>query len=94
MIPIGDKLFLLTNKKPFVVWFLIGINIALFLWQIKLELSGELGTFVNNWGLVPEQISTAFGSAISGNPAAGLIYFGVCYQYFQQCLFMVAIARL
>ncbi|MEA5596096.1 rhomboid family intramembrane serine protease [Rivularia sp. UHCC 0363] len=75
MIPIGDKIFLLTNKKPLVVWFLIGINIALFVWEIKLEFSGELANFVNNWGLIPEQISQAFSSAIAGNPAAWLIVF-------------------
>ena len=75
MIPIGDKIFILTNKKPLAVWFLIGINIALFLWEIKLEINGELATFFNNWGLIPEQFSTAFDSAINGNPAAGLIVF-------------------
>ena len=75
MIPISDKVFLLTNKKPLAVWFLIGINIALFLWEIKLEMNGELATFFNSWGLVPERLSRAFGSAISGNPAALLIVF-------------------
>ncbi|WP_044291960.1 rhomboid family intramembrane serine protease [Rivularia sp. PCC 7116] len=75
MIPIGDKLFLLTNKKPLVVWFLIGINIALFLWEVKLEINGELASFVNYWGLIPEQVSTAFNSAIAGNPAAWLVVF-------------------
>ena len=75
MIPIGDKIFLLTNKKPLAVWFLIGINIALFLWEIKLEINGELATFFNSWGLVPERFSTAFASVISGNPAALLIVF-------------------
>lgn len=75
MIPISDKIFLLTNKKPLAVWFLIGINIALFLWEIKLEINGELTTFFNSWGLVPERLSTAFGSAIGGNPAALLIVF-------------------
>ncbi|NJM20696.1 MAG: rhomboid family intramembrane serine protease [Richelia sp. SL_2_1] len=75
MIPIGDKIFLSANKKPLVIWFLIGINLALFLWQIKLEFSGELATFVNNWGLIPQQITTAFSSAIAGNLAAGLIVF-------------------
>ncbi|MBE9215866.1 rhomboid family intramembrane serine protease [Plectonema cf. radiosum LEGE 06105] len=75
MIPIGDKIFLSTNKKPLVVWFLIGINIALFLWEVKLEFGGELASFVNNWGLIPQQITTAFSSAIAGNPAAWLIVF-------------------
>ena len=82
MIPIGDKIFLLTNKKPLAVWFLIGINIALLLWQIKLEISGELATFVNTWGLIPEQISTAFSNAIAGNPAAWLIVFWRCLSIF------------
>ena len=75
MIPIGDKVFLFTSKKPLVIWFLIGVNVVLFLWEIKLELSGELATFINYWGLIPEQITTSFGNAISGNPAAWLIVF-------------------
>ncbi len=75
MIPISDKIFLLTNKKPLAVWFFIGINIALFLWEVKLEINGELGTFITEWGLIPEQISTAFSSTIVGNPAALLIVF-------------------
>ncbi|MEM9922488.1 MAG: rhomboid family intramembrane serine protease [Cyanobacteria bacterium P01_D01_bin.50] len=82
MIPIGDKIFLLTNKKPASVWFLIGINIAFFLWEIKLEISGELATVVNNWGLIPEQVSTAFSNAITGNPAAWLIVFWRCLSIF------------
>ena len=75
MIPIGDKLFLLTNKKPLVVWFLIGINIAVFLWEVKLEINGELASFVNHWGFIPEQVSTSFNSAIAGNLAAWLVVF-------------------
>ncbi|MCJ8281183.1 MAG: rhomboid family intramembrane serine protease [Rivularia sp. ALOHA_DT_140] len=71
--PIADKVFLLSNKKPLAAWFLIGINIALFLWEIKLEINGELANFINSWGLIPQQVSTAFGSAITGNPAAFLI---------------------
>lgn len=74
MIPIGDKVFLLTNKKPLVVWFLIGINIVLFLWEVKLEISGELATFINTWGLIPEKISTSFTNGIAGNSAAWLIF--------------------
>mgnify|MGYP001801461340 CR=1 FL=1 len=74
MIPIGDRIFLLTQKRPLITWLLIGINLALFLWQIKLEISGDLATFINNWGLIPEQISTAFNNTIAGNLAAWLIF--------------------
>ncbi len=77
MIPIGDKVFLLTNKKPLIIWFLIGINIVLFLWEIKLEISGELTNFINTWGLIPEEFTRAFSSAIAGNLAAWLI---VCWR--------------
>ena len=75
MIPIGDKLFLITNKKPLVVWAILCINIALFLWQIKLEISGEISGFIAYWGVVPEQINTAVSGALTGNPAAWLIMF-------------------
>ena len=82
MIPITDKLFLLTNKKPLVVWLIIGINIISFLWQVKLELSGDLAIFVNTWGVVPEQITTSFSNLITENPVTWLIVFWRSFSIF------------
>ncbi|BAZ15573.1 rhomboid family protein [Calothrix sp. NIES-4071] len=72
MIPVSDNVFLFTRAKPFSTWSLIGLNIALFLYELKLELSGELGYFINTWGVAPAQISNAIASTVSGNAAAGI----------------------
>jgi membrane associated rhomboid family serine protease len=68
MIPILDNVR--GRKKPIVTCFLIGINIAIFLWELKLDLGGELGSLVNNWGVIPAQINAAIAPALAGNPAA------------------------
>jgi membrane associated rhomboid family serine protease len=73
MIPITDNIFFFSRKKPIVVYLLIGINIALFLWQLKLELNSELSHFVNSWGIIPAQISGAIVDGLSGNPAAWIV---------------------
>ena len=46
MIPIGDNLP--SRSKPIGNYLLIGINLALFLWELKLEAVGELGDLVNS----------------------------------------------
>lgn len=73
MIPISDSIRL--RHKPIIIYWLIGINIALFLWQLKLEFSGELGDLINTWGLIPAQITTAITNAIYFNPAAWVVVF-------------------
>jgi membrane associated rhomboid family serine protease len=72
MIPVSDNVFLFTRAKPFATYSLIGLNIALFLYELKLELSGELGYFINTWGVVPGQITSASLSVASGNAAASI----------------------
>jgi membrane associated rhomboid family serine protease len=72
MIPISDNIYI--RKQPIICYWLIAINIALFLWELKLGLSGELGNFVNNWGIIPGQLTTATVTAFS-NPAAWIIVF-------------------
>ncbi|CEJ45566.1 rhomboid family intramembrane serine protease [Umezakia ovalisporum] len=73
MIPISDTIPI--RNKPIIIYWLIGINIAIFLWQLQLEFSGELGYFINTWGLVPDQITTAITNAIYFNPAAWVVVF-------------------
>lgn len=74
MIPISDNLGL--RRQPIINYWLIGVNIIVFLWEIKLELSDELGYFINNWGVVPFQLSTAIHNAVFINPAAWVVVFG------------------
>ncbi|MBW4684076.1 MAG: rhomboid family intramembrane serine protease [Komarekiella atlantica HA4396-MV6] len=71
MIPISDNLR--SRSQPIINYWLIGINIAIFLWELKLELSGELGYFVNSWGVIPAQINGAITNAIFFNPAAWIV---------------------
>ncbi|MBD2253535.1 rhomboid family intramembrane serine protease [Nostoc parmelioides] len=73
MIPISDNLHF--RERPIINYWLIGINIFIFLWEIKLELSGELSSFINTWGLVPSQISTTLNNVLI-NPAALVVVFG------------------
>ncbi len=73
MIPISDNIRL--RHQPIIIYWLIGINIAIFLWQLKLEFSGELGAFINTWGLIPAQITNAVTNAIQVNPAAWVVVF-------------------
>jgi membrane associated rhomboid family serine protease len=73
MIPISDNLK--TRRSPKVCYLLIGINIALFLWSLKLELNGQLEPFIKNWGIIPQEMSTGFTSVLTGNPAALVIVF-------------------
>ena len=71
MIPISDNIR--CWNKPIINCWLIGINIAVFLWEIKLELSDTLGYFVNSWGVIPAQISGAITSALFFNNSAAWI---------------------
>ena len=73
MIPISD--YIHSRSKPIVNYWLIGINIVIFLWEIKLELSGELGYFINNWGVIPAQISETITNAVFFNSAAWVVVF-------------------
>ncbi|MBD1929347.1 rhomboid family intramembrane serine protease [Trichocoleus sp. FACHB-90] len=69
MIPIADNIA--SPRKPIINYFLISINIALFLWELKLEVAGELTNFIQHWGIVPAHLSAVMSDAVSGNnPAA------------------------
>lgn len=71
MIPISDNVR--GRRVPIATYCLIGINIILFLWELKLEFSGELSNFIHSWGIIPDKISSAITDAISGNPAAWVV---------------------
>ncbi len=71
MIPISDNIR--CRNKPIINYWLIGINLAIFLWELQLEFSGVLGYFVNSWGVIPAQISGAITNALFFNNSAAWI---------------------
>jgi len=86
MIPIGDNLS--SRHQPIVNYFLIGLNIIWFLWELKLNVAGELNTVIQNWGVVPARISTVAADAIaSGNPAA-LVALGLAASSLFSAMFL------
>jgi membrane associated rhomboid family serine protease len=73
MIPIADNTP--NRDRPLVTYGLIGINLALFLWELRLELTGELNAVVNSWGVIPSQITTVGRDTLAaGNPAAVIAF--------------------
>jgi membrane associated rhomboid family serine protease len=73
MIPIDDNIR--SWQKPIINYWLIGINVVIFLWEIKLEWSDELGNLINNWGIIPSQINISIANAFFYNSAAWVIVF-------------------
>ena len=75
MIPISDNIFFFSNKRPIIIYGLIGLNLSIFIWEIKLELSNELTNVIYSWGMIPQRISGAFTALLAGNLAAIIIIF-------------------
>ncbi|MBW4562827.1 MAG: rhomboid family intramembrane serine protease [Mojavia pulchra JT2-VF2] len=75
MIPISDNIRI--RHQPIINYWLIGINIALFLWELQLGFSDQLSYFIHSWGVIPAQISTAITNALFFNPAAWIV---VCWR--------------
>jgi membrane associated rhomboid family serine protease len=71
MIPISDNIR--CWNKPIINNWLIGINIAIFLWELQLEFSDNLGYFINSLGVIPAQITGAITNALFFNNAAWII---------------------
>ncbi len=73
MIPISDNIP--SSKKPIFTYLLIGINIAFFLWELRLDINGQLGNYINSWGVIPARIITVTTDALTGlNPAAWIAW--------------------
>ncbi len=73
MIPISDSI--LNFRKSIVNYLLIGINIAISFWELKLDISGQLSHVINDWEVVPARISTVTSDAFNGaNPAAWIAW--------------------
>ena len=69
MIPVTDNLP--GRPYPIATYTLVGANVGLFLLELHLEAAGELGNFLQAWGLVPARLHQIAGDAIAdGNPAA------------------------
>lgn len=73
MIPVGDNLP--NPGKPISNHLLIGINLALFFWELRLEVNSQLGELINSWGIVPARISTVTTDTLTaGNPATWIAW--------------------
>ena len=73
MIPISDNVFFFSRKKPILVYGLIGFNLAIFMWEITLELGNNLTGVIYNLGIIPAEIITSFSELLIGNFAAIII---------------------
>jgi membrane associated rhomboid family serine protease len=71
MIPISDNIR--CRSKPIINYWLIGINFAVFIWELQLEFSDGLGYFINIWGVIPAQISGPITNALFLNNSAAWI---------------------
>ncbi len=67
MIPLSDRF---PSRQPLVIWGIIGINSALFMAELNLELKGTLGEFLTTWGIVPARIHALATDAMSSNNPA------------------------
>lgn len=68
MIPISDNIP--SARKPIINYLLISINIVFFLWELQLDLNGQLENMINSWGIVPARISMVTIDVLKGfNPA-------------------------
>jgi membrane associated rhomboid family serine protease len=52
-----------TRTRPYVTWVLIALNTIVFLFELLLESSGQLNSFILNYGLVP--------AAVTADPLSG-----------------------
>ena len=70
MIPLSDRF---PSRQPLVIWGIIGINLALFMGELNLELKGTLGEFLTTWGIVPTRINAIATDAMSSNNPANWV---------------------
>ncbi len=70
MIPLSDRF---PSRQPLVIWGIIGINLALFMGELNLELKGTLGEFLTTWGIVPSRIHAIATDAMSSNNPANWV---------------------
>lgn len=52
-----------TSSTPHVTYTLIGINVAVFLFQLSLT-RGQLQQFFNSWAMVPDQLTASFSGQL------------------------------
>ncbi|HEY9782042.1 MAG TPA: rhomboid family intramembrane serine protease [Leptolyngbyaceae cyanobacterium] len=73
MISISDNIS--SARKSIVNYLLIGINIAVFIWEVELDINGQLSDVINDGGIVLARISTVTTDAFTGgNPAAWIAW--------------------
>lgn len=77
MIPIADNLDNLhPPKTPLVTYFLIGLILGIFIWELHLGTRQELDSILLTWGLVPRRLTIITQDFLtSRNPAAIVAWF-------------------
>ena len=78
MFPVGD--FIRTRSVPYVNWFLIGTNVAIFVFMLTLDtrpdeimaglITSETDRFYFDWGYVPACIADYVGLGTDASPRA------------------------
>lgn len=59
MIPLRDSIP--TRSFPLITILIIGLNVAVFLFELLLDASGQLDGFLRTWGIVPYTVTHSFG---------------------------------
>ncbi len=80
MIPIADNLdnfdYPYPRRIPLATYFLIGLILGMFAWELHLSAKQELVPILSTWGLVPLRLTTVTQDFLnSGNPAAIVAWF-------------------
>ena len=80
MIPIADNLdnsdYPYPQKIPVATYFLIGLILGMFAWELHLGTKQELEPILSTWGLVPLRLTTVTQDILkTGNPAAIVAWF-------------------
>jgi membrane associated rhomboid family serine protease len=80
MIPITDNLdnldYPYPQRNPLATYFLIGLILGMFAWELHLATKQELAPILSTWGLVPLRLTTVTQDFFkSGNPAAIVAWF-------------------
>lgn len=64
MIPVRDCLP--RSRRVIVTPGLIALSLALFVLELRWQVSGELGEFLQTWGMVPDRLSQMMGEIAAG----------------------------
>lgn len=69
MIPIDDNIP--NRDRPIMTFILIGLNVAILIVELNLEVTGRLSDFLHTWGVVSDRVASLIADVFTNpNPAA------------------------